>query len=689
MPQRIQARHGMLALGLLLMLSGGCRFTQAGDDVLHACATDGSCPSAEQVCSLQSLCLPRNQALRFLQPENNARVRGSIPVEVLLDVAGVAPNSLVLTITREGGGPSTLTLRRQQAGSYTAQWTPSRDAGSYELRASAPEAGLESAPVTVVVDNDSPAFSLEVPAPGGLPSVGALMVRDPEAPTAWRRDERVSVTVTSDEADIDAASVRLVVIGAGASGDGRAEPPLALQQVPTCAHAYCGVVELDLAQPELSQFRGTFKLRVAGTDRAGNIGSGSGQVQVTRWKWELETQREIVIAPTIGARGLVYVGTRRSSEGQLLGIRPDGVVEKTFDTEVPYDVLAISNASGSEVLFMSTGQTVNQPLPRVVAIRSNDGQLLGQCSASATSAQGASRIALGTGLGSDGSTKSVGLVGFFSETPAPGRLELVALRPEDAAAPCLSLSLLSENSFRALVSDGSRFYFSGSSTRALTVEPTALQQQSLGPCNPGAARLSLNGKELVASRFSDGSGSRIDPATGACRGFEPGGRAGTQNVTAMSIDSQLRLFYGKQSGDGQSAFLTRVPLETGGSPPATVEREVPQPLGITPTLGQGGWVYTTTAGEGRLQAWTRELALGWEAPPVQNFRGLVGLDCARDAAGQPQPRPGVWYMAHGSRLRAIVVDSHGIDTDAKWPRGQRDPHNSANSAVDLKQFACP
>ncbi|HEX8699642.1 MAG TPA: hypothetical protein VF815_12440 [Myxococcaceae bacterium] len=675
----------VFALGLLLLLSGGCQLTKAGDDVLYACEPEGRCASAQQVCSTQNLCLPRSQAIRILEPENTARVRGATRVEAVVDAAGVDPGSLVLTVSQQGQAPATVTLRRVEPGRYVAQWTPARGEGSYELRASAPDEGLESAPVTVLVDNDTPAFTVEVPAPGGPPSIGGLILRDPQAPTAWRRDERVTVTVTSDDPDLDAATVRLVVTGASASGDGRAEAPVAVQRVATCAKAYCGSVELDLAVPELSRFRGPFKLRVTGTDQSGNAGSGTGEVQVTRWKWELEADREIVTSLAIGARGLVYVGTRNASGGQVLGIRPDGTVEKRFGTETPYDALSIGHAGDAEVLFVSVGQTQSQPLPRLIAIRSSDGQLLGQCTASADSDRGTSRMALGSGPASDASLKDVAVIGFFKSTPAPGRVELLALRLDEPAGACLAQGPLAESSFNALISDGRRFYYSVGDTRAVTAEVAGLQEQPVGQCNPGAARLTLIGKELIASRFIDGSGTRIDPTTGACQAFAPGGPAGTQRISSMAIDSQGRLYYGKLGSNGRS-FLARSPMEPGGG--AAVDRELAVPLLLTPMLGQGGWVYTTTD-DGKLQAWTRDLALGWEAQPVQSFRGITGLDCARDGAGQPLPRPGVLYMAHGPRLRAVIVESRGLDTDAPWPKGQHDSHNSGNSSVDLRQFACP
>ena len=53
MPSPTQARSRMLALGLLLTLSGGCQFTQVDNDVLYACEPGGGCASLDQLCSRQ------------------------------------------------------------------------------------------------------------------------------------------------------------------------------------------------------------------------------------------------------------------------------------------------------------------------------------------------------------------------------------------------------------------------------------------------------------------------------------------------------------------------------------------------------------------------------------------------------------------------------------------------------------
>lgn len=688
MPSRTPACRGLLALGLLLTLAGSCRFVPVDDDVVYACESDGSCASAEQVCSVQKLCVPRSQALRILQPADSAHVNGATRVEVALDVATVNPASIVLTITKQNQAPTTLSLKREQPGMYAAQWTPSQGAGAYTLHASVPDTGLESAPVTVVLDSEAPAFNVEVPPPTGSPSVGVLRLRDPDAPTAWRRDERVTVTVTSDDADIEASSVRLVVVGARANGDGRAEPPIAPQRVTACAHAYCGVVELDLAVPELSAFRGRFKLQARGTDTAGNAGSASAQVEVTRWRWELDLQGELATPVAISQQGNLFTAVRSGGGGRVLRISPEGVAQTVREGVLPYDSLAIGPTlvEGSEVLFLTEGPAQGTPFPGLLALKATTGQELGRCRASIDASEGNTRLVVGSGPGNDGSPRDVAFAGFYD---APGKtLEMVALRPDNPTAACLRFSVPPPvDAFSSVVTNGPHFFLSEDFVWTMSVEPTGIKDALLFTtgCEPGPARLAFIGSDLIGSEFNTGRGTRNMLQDRRCQHFQLQGSAGNRRISPLAIDAQSRLFYGKQGSDERTFYLARSPLTSGSGP---VERTNPEEISTAPILGQGGWVYTTTRPSGRLQVWDRNLALVWEAPPLEGLQALA-LDCARDGAGQRQARPGVWYLGHGTRLRAITVDSHGLDTDAPWPISHHDPLNSGNSSVDLKQFACP
>jgi len=66
------------------------------------------------------------------------------------------------------------------------------------------------------------------------------------------------------------------------------------------------------------------------------------------------------------------------------------------------------------------------------------------------------------------------------------------------------------------------------------------------------------------------------------------------------------------------------------------------------------------------------------------------IDCTRDDTGTAISAPGVVYVKSGSTsLSAIVVDSHGIDTTAPWPKYQHDPRNTGNVDTPMTDFVCP
>ena len=78
------------------------------------------------------------------------------------------------------------------------------------------------------------------------------------------------------------------------------------------------------------------------------------------------------------------------------------------------------------------------------------------------------------------------------------------------------------------------------------------------------------------------------------------------------------------------------------------------------------------------------------------------LDVYRDGAGNkvcptgtPTTRPpmGVLYVLTRSgavaTLRAILVDSPGLDNTAPWPKYQRDNGNTGNINSDISPWTCP
>jgi len=99
-----------------------------------------------------------------------------------------------------------------------------------------------------------------------------------------------------------------------------------------------------------------------------------------------------------------------------------------------------------------------------------------------------------------------------------------------------------------------------------------------------------------------------------------------------------------------------------------------------------------SAGSG-FQAWAQDgTTFDWEVADAGIDGADVDLtiDCTRDDAGTAISAPGVVYVKSGSTsLTAIVVDSHGIDTTAPWPKYQHDPRNTGNVDTPMTDFVCP
>jgi hypothetical protein len=139
-----------------------------------------------------------------------------------------------------------------------------------------------------------------------------------------------------------------------------------------------------------------------------------------------------------------------------------------------------------------------------------------------------------------------------------------------------------------------------------------------------------------------------------------------------------------------------VHFNIGGS--STVALDVVQMQGDTVAsgvLGADGVLYTV--GQlGAVEARTAShLVTLWRGAVSDDsnevFSVPLSVDCARDSSGAAIPgRPGTLYVRSDSgNLYSIIVDAHGIDTNAAWPKWGHDPRNTANSQTPMTEFVCP
>jgi hypothetical protein len=109
----------------------------------------------------------------------------------------------------------------------------------------------------------------------------------------------------------------------------------------------------------------------------------------------------------------------------------------------------------------------------------------------------------------------------------------------------------------------------------------------------------------------------------------------------------------------------------------------------SPALGQGGLVYALNQ-SGELWVFNGSLAPQWavQLPGASSFTASPNLDCHRDATGAANAGPGVLYAAStAGTIYAILVDSHGLDSSAPWPKYQHDSRNTGNRSTPLSP--CP
>jgi hypothetical protein len=117
----------------------------------------------------------------------------------------------------------------------------------------------------------------------------------------------------------------------------------------------------------------------------------------------------------------------------------------------------------------------------------------------------------------------------------------------------------------------------------------------------------------------------------------------------------------------------------------------------SPVLGRDSAAYFIGSNGQLLIRSATDLSERWSASLGTSVAAVSqpALDVFRDAAGNKDcNRPvGVLYVVTRSSatatLRAILVDSNGLDPNAPWPKYQRDNANTGNGSLSTLPWACP
>lgn len=680
------------------------------------CEQDSQCPEASQYChTTAKVCTaPRYSALKLLAPEEieSSTVVGGGPrqfqARLLLSegARAVYPSQLNLTVTPSTGGtPTTLTFRSTGEGTYSADWTPPPGEGVYTVQVAHPESWGPSRTVQVTVDLTPPALSLQVPEAQPAAAKDGFSYVDPKADKAWARDQTVTVRVESDAADIDPASLRVVVRGHNGGTD---VTDLAMRQVTPCAKAYCGAVDVPLWRPGLEAFRGTFQIELAAKDRVGNENSASASIPVTRWKWAFDgASGPILATPAIGEKGTVYFGTSGTS-GKVFALNPEGTQKWVAPLGPVSGSPAVGRApDGAERIYVGAAPATSGGV--LFSLDGNNGNKISQCPEAGRNL-GWGPIRSGTTLFD--SRLGPGLPATETAFAFSHGSAVIILGPD--VNRCGSLGSFGAMPGVSVLSRGLDVYFSD----AYPPDPpfelfrltalnftlgTSSAKEGYSVPEPRAPVTGMafaqTGTEtyLLAAEGESSSNSGGIQAFDAERGNNPAWNypasfSGVAPVRNLALGAGNVLFFGHEVTTG-SAPLTAIDL-FATAPRISVPNAGSFPGG--PVLGAGGALYAASAtgpaaGIGEVSAWSsNNLTLRWKlSDSVGRAQATPSLDCARQADGTPAAQAkGVLYVpALDGRLYALVVDSPGLDKNAPWPKYQRDARNTGNSGAPITN--CP
>lgn len=604
-------------------------------------------------------------------------LQASVPVEVSVAARGGAPLPVSVPLFIDGG--VRLLMPLTMAGRFGGMVTLSSALvgpaeGPKGLVAGWPDAGVAtlSATRSVEWDTTGPSFTVQPPALPTYTNSGPLLLVDPAAPMAVKKDEVVVLRVTSPASDVNAGAVVLTVQTAGGqtwdAGVG----------VPCGAAPFCRDYSMALGPQPMNAFTDTVNVSVAGADLVGNPGTGALQtpMTVTRWKWARRvTTEEVRASLAVGNDGGVFVAARGTTGG-LFVVTPQGA-STSLVTSAPIDASpAIGrNASGADVVFYMD-------------------QTSGLRAVSATNGCGTGNPA---NLGSlavlnDGTAtvRAVGVVwdGASTSLQAAGPGSCVAIGA--AAVPGMAYP-------GNIVTDGTSVWYPSANGQIQRTGTTLMSLTALSGFGAGT----IYGLSLFGTRLAGGGGGagvgRIFVANND--GAMIVGENPLLHVSGVAVGRSGAndvLFALMQTGAEQAElkrFSSASGVTTGTAPlPLGFQFNFPAssiPGGTTPVLGANGLVYAV-ANNGNVAAvdqstmavrWTRILT--GLATPGQ-VQASATLDCNRD---KPSSGTGVYYFATSTGwLVGYIVDSPGLDPTAPWPKYQHDARNTGNLGVST---ACP
>ncbi len=685
----------------------------AGPGIIERSVSFTSCESAR--CQPWQRCVPTvtggscvnlQMSLRWTVPSDGftrGPLMANMPVEVVLDTdAGVATLPLAVPVTFDGG---TWVLMQSATTATTATY------GAPDIMLNAALVGTMDGPKTFVAgwqgsgvaaysaaksvtwDTTPPQVTL---APTQRPA--SLPVADPVASTSWVKDEVANVTLTVAGAVATPTTSSVTVMGFN--------PMTSVVPAANCAAtcvAPCVCLGLDLKDAPLAGLRGTVRVTVppgAFVDLVGNQSvAHTVDLQVTRMKWTrditLNDASNPIFPVAISRSGtvVVAVGNAAGSNPRVLAVAQDGGTlwgALTSGTVTAGPMVGAASPGGD--VWVATQVVGPTSQLQKIALANGMAAVPAEC--------------ISGGLAFSGDLALSSLNAGVTEIPLGirnGEVLGPAMNgcrsnpvPDLPVAASARSSLVVQNPTSSLTD----VYI------ASTNRPQLWKQQLAGTVWSLQGDAGLPSGTQARGLFFVGTG-RVGGGGVSGNGVLFSTAAGVPLSPSTQFDSVPAANSGAPAaGDGffvwgtSSAEVARVSADAGVPLGAVTTVPVPGSISLqdrTPLLGEGGLVYLVGDNGSlsvRLQStlaeqWSGSLATSVDAisqPALDVYRGTTG-------AKQCSPRLGVLYVLTktGSiaTLRAVLVDSKGLDGTAPWPKYQRDNSNTGNVSLPLSAWVCP
>lgn len=580
------------------------------------------------------------------------------------------PSTLAYSVRQSPGAATdpvvssgTLALKPLGFGTYSGPVTlPAGSSGTYVLEVAA--ANQLIGRHTFVVDLQPPVLTVQLPTRDAGADTATTRFGDPQAgfDNAWRRDETITVTVRANE---PLGNVVVELLGVEDAGSYVAPVLTALLD---CDAGFCASGELKLWRVGMPAFRGTMAVRASAQDLAGNRGaSASRELAVTRWKWAFDAGTAELSSAAIDSVGRVVFATG----GEVFSVASNGAAAWRSTVGGSVGAPAIGAGDGGRDLTFVAAGTGTAVL---YALNGADGGEVLRCS---TTGDSNAAIALGNLDLGRGATSTA----FHATSTTGGLLFLQPAAPNGVACDVVTAGVPAmQASTNPVVAGGNVFFATESSQLASYAAQTLRASFPVSlPFATSQTFAAFNGA-LLSSGYTNtetgGLSTLNQDGTGATSSLADAGR-----LEGLTVD-----------GEGRTAVTSRTTSELLVVGDAGTVLRVGADAGFGHLLlAVDDSIYLAAADRQEVSAWRYpSLIRRWTLTgDIASSSGAPAIDCARRPNGFVTEGPGVLYVpGNNGTLYAIIVDSRGLDTRAKWPKWQRDPRNSGNADVPLAQFAC-